>query len=99
MAYIIRSIAVVGIIALNSPVHGEKTAPAHAAATTRDVTRILPAGAAKDAVGTALHGVTAAREAAQILAGLDPETRDRLLGLAAAGVKAQLEAGRSAALR
>lgn len=99
MAYILRSIAIIGAIVLNSPVHGGKSETAEAPAQTRELARKPGLTAAKEAVGTAIHGVTAAREAAQIMAGLDPEIRDRLLGLAASGLKAQAEAGKTAALR
>lgn len=81
MAYILRTLAVVGVIALNSPVHGGKSEADEAA----DGAQRRASGAAPsfDARGAA-NGLTAAREAAQILAGLDPETRQRMLALAAA---------------
>lgn len=81
MAYILRSLAVIGVIALNSPVHGGKSG-------AEETIRTLQAGAAAAAASPdprgLAHGLTAAREAAQILAGLDPETRNRMLALAAA---------------
>ncbi len=100
MAYIFRSIVVIGIIALNSPVHSGK-AESSMTETTRpgETARSHVLSAAREAVGTAIHGATAAREAAQIMAGLDPETRDKLLGLASAGLKAQAEAGKGQAQR
>ena len=80
MAYILRSLAVIGVIALNSPMHGERSNDAGSAATVGNVAR---AAAQLDAHG-AVSSITAAREAAQIIAGLDPETRQRVLALAAA---------------
>lgn len=83
MAYILRSLAVIGVIALNSPVHGGRTEapPATAAARSavRAVTQLHP--------HEAMSSVTAAREAAQIIAGLDPETRQRLLAMAAGAAR------------
>ena len=99
MAYIIRSIAIIGVIAFNSPVQGGKTEAPDAVATARETVRTQGINGVRDAVGTAIHGVTAAREAAQIMAGLDPETRERLLGLASAGMKAHSEFGKSVAQR
>ncbi|PZU93492.1 MAG: hypothetical protein DI527_06490 [Chelatococcus sp.] len=79
MAYILRSLAVIGVIALNSPVHGGRSAdhdrPQHA--------QDHVASAAPTELRGANGAISAAREAAQILAGLDPETRERLLTLAA----------------
>lgn len=80
MAYILRTLAVVGVIALNSPVHGGKSEADEAAGAQRRASGAAPSF---DARGAA-NGLTAAREAAQILAGLDPETRQRMLALAAA---------------
>jgi hypothetical protein len=80
MAYILRSLAVIGVIALNSPVHGERSDEAGPVATVRNVARVA---AQIDRHG-AMSSLTAAREAAQILAGLDPETRQRVMALTAA---------------
>ena len=80
MAYILRSLAVIGVIALNSPVHGEKSEAGGAVATMRSAAR----AAAQIDAHSAMSSITAAREAAQILAGLDPETRQRVLALTAA---------------
>ncbi|OYW67524.1 MAG: hypothetical protein B7Z40_06930 [Bosea sp. 12-68-7] len=80
MAYILRSLAVIGVIALNSPVHGERSQEYDAAATARRVAASLPRVDAP----AAMSSLTAAREAAQIFAGLDPETRQRLIEMAAA---------------
>lgn len=87
MAYILRSIAVIGVIALNSPVHGEKTDPSGPIAAAHTLAR---SAARIDAHG-AVQGLTAAREAAQILAGLDPETRQRLVAMALPGNEARPE--------
>ena len=98
MAYILRSLAMIGVIALNSPVHSEKSDVAGTVATVRDVAR---AAVQIDAQG-AMSSITAARETAQILAGLDPETRHRLMALAAAaatGKSEQRERGLATATR
>jgi hypothetical protein len=80
MAYLLRSLAVIGVIALNSPVHDGKPGADDA---RQPVRAAAPAAAPLD-VRSAVNGMTAAREAAQILAGLDPETRSRMLALTAA---------------
>ncbi|MCZ8044039.1 MAG: hypothetical protein O9330_16340 [Beijerinckiaceae bacterium] len=80
MAYILRSLAVIGVIALHSPVHGERSQEHDAAATARKVAANLPRVDAP----AAMSSLTAAREAAQIFAGLGPETRQRLIEMAAA---------------
>jgi hypothetical protein len=87
MAYILRSIAVIGVIALNSPVHGEKPADGGTLAAAH---RLAKSAARIDAHG-AVQGLTAAREAAQILAGLDPETRQRVLAMALPSGKGERE--------
>lgn len=85
MAYILRSLAVIGVIALNSPVHGEKSEESGAAATVRSVARTAAQVDAHGGLsGMTTSSITAAREAAQILAGLDPETRQRLIAMTAA---------------
>lgn len=89
MAYLFRSLAVIGVIAFNSPVHSGKSETDSA----REALRSVAAVASQIDAKTAMHGVTAAREAAQILAGLDPETRSRVLSLAAgAAAKAESQA-------
>lgn len=87
MAYILRSLAVIGVIALNSPVHGERSDASAAVATVRHVAR----AAAQIDAHSAMSSITAAREAAQILAGLDPETRQRVMTLTAAGMGSKSE--------
>jgi hypothetical protein len=82
MAYILRSLAVVGVIALNSPVHGSRSGEDHASQPTA-IRNVVKAASQFDG-RSAINGLTAAREAAQILAGLEPETRERVLALAAA---------------
>lgn len=79
MAYILRSLAVIGVIALNSPVHGGKSADHDRGPRAPE----QAAHAALAEIRGANGALSAAREAAQILAGLDPETRERLLTLAA----------------
>jgi len=74
MAFIFRSIAVIGIIALNSPVHGDK-------AWQSDLVEKAGNGARAAAHIDRRHAaqtLTAAREAAELIAGLDPETRKHL---------------------
>lgn len=85
MAYILRSLAVIGVIALHSPVHGERSQEHDTAATARKVTASLPRVDAP----AAMSSLTAAREAAQIFAGLDLETRQRLIEMAAAAATGQ----------
>lgn len=78
MAYFLRKVAIIGLIAMNSPVYGGKPAETELPQAVRQVVATV------QAEPRALAGsLTAAREAAQILAGLDPETRARILGAAA----------------
>lgn len=84
MGYILRSIAVIGVIALNSPVREPNAAPpelpVREMATAMEIlTKLDPKAAASGAPGL--------REAAEILAGLEPETRARFMALAANGLK------------
>ena len=81
MAHLLRKIAIIGLIAVNSPVHSGKPADTdlpqavrQAAETVRTETRNV-AGS-----------LTAAREAAEILAGMDPVLRERILNAAATAV-------------
>ncbi len=87
MAYILRSLAVIGVIALNSPVL-ERAEDHGTTATVRAVAR---AASQIDAHG-AVSSLTAARETAQIIAGLDPETRQRMMALAASAATGRGEA-------
>lgn len=82
MAYLLRSLAIIGVIALNSPVHGGKSADATVAGTARAALRNTTGIDAKAAASSLM----AAREAAQILAGLDAETRERLLAATTASL-------------
>ena len=88
MAYILRSIVVVGVIALQSPVHGERPANGGAIATARHLAK----SATQIDTDGAMQSLSAAREAAQILAGLDPETRQRLLAMALPAMAGRSEA-------
>jgi hypothetical protein len=88
MAYLLRSLAIIGVIALNSPVHGGKPADGAIAETARSAFRT----AARIDTKTAVNGLMAAREAAEILAGLDPETRERLLAATTASLAPRGEA-------
>ena len=93
MAYLLRSLAVIGVIALNSPVHGGKAEDGGAADTLRNVAK----AASQVDVRTVANGAMAAREAAEILA-TDAFTIYQSLGLAAHltpqrsnGVRAMIE--------
>jgi hypothetical protein len=83
MASILRSILVIGAIALQSPVHEETADPK--AAAPASVAAVQPR--AVHAMRPEMAG-PAAREALEILAGLDPETRERLIALAASAMQA-----------
>lgn len=89
MAYILRSLAVIGVIALNSPVHGGRSDAGGAIETVRAATR----AAGQIDARSAMSGVAAAREAAEILAGLDPDTRKRLLDMTLQAAAARNGAG------
>lgn len=80
MAYILRSMAVIGVIAWNSPVFSERSPPPteHAAPKTASApARIAPQRGLD--IATLAAGGTASREALEILSNLDPETRNRLI--------------------
>lgn len=79
MAYLLRSLAIVGVIALNSPVHGTKSEPEAIVIDAKAAIAIL----AKIDPKAALQGAVSLREAAEVLAGLEPETRARVLAMAA----------------
>jgi hypothetical protein len=83
MAYLLRSIAIVGVIALNSPVHDSKPDVNEIAVDARTAIAILSRIDPKAAV----NGSTSLREAAEVLAGLEPETQARVLAIAASAVK------------
>ncbi len=85
MAHLLRSMAVIGVIALHSPVHGERAAGTDAAETTRHA----PRASAQFDIKHAAQSLTAAREAAEIIAGLDPETRQRLTALVISAATAE----------
>lgn len=84
MAYLLRSMAVIGVIAWNSPVFSERSpAPAdHAAAKATPARAPVSARTAPPRgldIATLAAGGTATREALEILSNLDPETRTRLI--------------------
>lgn len=79
MAHLLRKVAIIGLIAWNSPVHSGKPAEAPLPQTVRQAV-----GTAEAGVRGVTGSLTAAREAAQILAGLDPAMRERVLSAAAA---------------
>ena len=90
MAYLLRKIAIIGLIAVNSPVHGGKPAEADLPQAVRQAAEAdLPQAVrqAAETVRTETRNVagslTAAREAAEILAGMDPALRERILHAAA----------------
>ncbi|PZR96907.1 MAG: hypothetical protein DI537_00955 [Stutzerimonas stutzeri] len=88
MAYLLRSLAIVGVIALNSPVHGTKSEPDTLLVDAKAAIAIL----AKIDPKAALQGAASVREAAEVLAGLEPETRARVLALAASAATRGIEA-------
>lgn len=88
MAYLLRSLAIVGVIALNSPVHGTKTEPDAVAIDAATAITVL----ARIDPKAALQGAASLREAAEVLAGLEPETRARVLALAASAAARSDEA-------
>ncbi|HEV7339073.1 hypothetical protein [Bosea rubneri] len=80
MAYLLRSMALIGAIAMYSPVHGTKSEPEAAPFDAKAAISVL----AQIDPKAVLQGATSLREAAEVLAGLEPETRARVLALAAA---------------
>ncbi len=87
MAYLLRSMAIVGVIALNSPVYGTKSEPDALIVDAKAAIAIL----AKIDPKAALQGAASIREAAEVLAGLEPETRARVLALAASAANRSSE--------
>ena len=77
MAHFLRKVAIIGLIAVNSPVHGGKPADAPLPQAVRQAVETVQAET-RNVTGS----LTAAREAAQILAGLDPAMRERILSAA-----------------
>ena len=77
MAHFLRKVAIIGLIAVNSPVHGNKPAETTLPQTFRQAVETAQANA-RNAAGS----LTAAREAAEILAGLDPAMRERIVNAA-----------------
>jgi Mg/Co/Ni transporter MgtE len=77
MAYFLRKVAIIGLIAVNSPVHSGKPADASLPQNVRHAVE-----AAQTGVRHAAGSMTAAREAAEILSGLDPALRERILNAA-----------------
>ena len=81
MAYLLRKIAIIGLIAVNSPVHSGKPADADLPQAARQVTETV-----RTETRNVAGSLTAAREAAEILAGMDPILRERILHAAATAV-------------
>ena len=81
MAYLLRKIAIIGLIAVNSPVHSGKPADADLPQVVRQVAETV-----RTETRNAAGSLTAAREAAEILAGMDPVLRERILHAAATAV-------------
>ncbi len=81
MAHLLRKIAIIGLIAVNSPVHSGKPADADLPPAARHITETVRTEA-RNVAGS----LTAAREAAEILAGMDPVLRERILNAAATAV-------------
>jgi hypothetical protein len=81
MAHLLRKIAIIGLIAVNSPVHSGKPADAALPQAVRQAAETVRTE------GRSVAGsLTAAREAAEILAGMDPALRERILHAAATAV-------------
>ena len=78
MAYLLRKIAIIGLIAVNSPVHSGKPADAALPQTVRQAAETV-----RTETRNVAGSLTAAREAAEILAGMDPVLRERILHAAA----------------
>jgi acyl-CoA reductase-like NAD-dependent aldehyde dehydrogenase len=85
MAHLLRKIAIIGLIAVNSPVHGGKPDEA----SLQQVAESVRSGT-RGVAGS----LTAAREAAEILAGMDPALRERILSAAATTMAARQAAPR-----
>ena len=79
MAYLLRSLAIVGVIALNSPINATKPDAEQAIIDAKAALEVL----AKIDPRAALQGASSLHEAAEVLAGLEPQTRARVLALAA----------------
>jgi hypothetical protein len=71
------------VIALNSPVHSTKVDPEATIIDAKAAIEIL----AKIDPKAALQGASSLHEAAEVLAGLEPQTRARMLALAADAVR------------
>ncbi|RYE35374.1 MAG: hypothetical protein EOP23_01170 [Hyphomicrobiales bacterium] len=89
MAYLLRKIAIIGLIAVNSPLHSGKPADAALPEVVRQVTET-----ARSEARNVTGSLTAAREAAEILAGMDPALRERILHAAATAVVGKQSAQR-----
>ncbi|WP_306227320.1 hypothetical protein [Bosea beijingensis] len=89
MAHLLRKIAIIGLIAVNSPVHSGKPADAALPQAVRQVAETVRAES-RNVAGS----LTAAREAAEILAGMDPVVRERILHAAATAVAGKQNAPR-----
>ena len=81
MAHLLRKIAIIGMIAVNSPVHSGRPADAALPQAVRQASETVRAET-RNVAGS----LTAAREAAEILAGMDPVLRERILHAAATAV-------------
>ena len=89
MAYLLRKIAIIGLIAVNSPVHSGKPTDAALPQAVRQ-----GAEAVRAEGRTVAGSLTAAREAAEILAGMDPALRERILHAAATAMVGKQSAQR-----
>jgi hypothetical protein len=81
MRFLFRSLVIIAVIALNSPVWQSGTgepAPIDSAQAIAILAKIDPKAA--------MQGAVSLREAAEVLAGLEPETRARMLELAATAI-------------
>ena len=75
---LLRKIAIIGLIAVNSPVHSGKPTDTDLPQAVRQA-----AETARTETRNVAGSLTAAREAAEILAGMDPVLRERILHAAA----------------
>lgn len=77
MARLLRKLAIIGFIAMNSPLLAGKPDGADEPAAIDTIVAAM-----QPPLRAAAGHLSASREAAQILAGLDPEMRERVLGAA-----------------
>jgi hypothetical protein len=89
MAHLLRKIAIIGLIAVNSPVHGGKPADGALPLAVRQAAETVRAES-RNVAGS----LTATHEATEILAEMDPVVRERILHAAAAAAVGKQSAQR-----